>query len=68
MQEAPVVWAGHDENLWVQETSGLQEEQASEPQSWGWTQWGPGCGEFVPIRIGGTPQASKQAVRHGDET
>lgn len=68
MQEAPVVWAGHDENFGVQEISGLQEGRASEPQSWGWTQRGPGCREFVPIRTGGTTQASKQAVRHGDET
>lgn len=46
---------------------GSQERQVSELQSWGWTLWGPGCREFGPIKIGGTMQAPKQAVRHGGE-
>lgn len=67
VQEAP--WSGQDTMriFGCGRQVGSQERQVSELQSWGWTPWGPGCREFGPIRIEGTMQAPKQAVRHGGE-
>lgn len=64
---SPVVWAGHDENLWIQETSELSRKARVRAPVLGWTPWGPGCREFGPVRIRGTMQPPKQAVRHGGE-